>query len=70
LATGLIKSKSRDSVGATIDKLARNVRRVLDYLRMTGISVPRSSLRRGEGGWNRFALRILGALVLRGAPLC
>ena len=40
-ATGLIKSKSRDSVAATIAKLARNVRRVFDYLRMTGNSVPR-----------------------------
>jgi len=41
-ATGLIKSKSRDSVSATIDKLARNVRRVFDYLRMTDNSIPRS----------------------------
>jgi len=41
-ATGLIKSKSRDSVSATIDKLARNVRRVFDYLRMTANSIPRS----------------------------
>jgi predicted transposase YbfD/YdcC len=41
-ATGLIKSKSCDSVAATIAKLARNVRRVFDYLRMTGNSLPRS----------------------------
>lgn len=41
-ATGLIQSKSRDSVSATIAKLARNVRRVFDYLRMTGNSVPRT----------------------------
>jgi predicted transposase YbfD/YdcC len=41
-AAGLIKSKSRDSVAATIGKLARNVRRVFDYLRMTENSVPRS----------------------------
>ncbi len=34
-ATGLIKSISKDSVSATIDMLARNVRRVFDYLRMT-----------------------------------
>ena len=34
-ATGLIQSKSSDSVAATIAKLARNVRRVFDYLRMT-----------------------------------
>jgi hypothetical protein len=39
-APGLIKSKSPDSVAATIDKLARNVRRVFDYLRMTDNSVP------------------------------
>jgi predicted transposase YbfD/YdcC len=44
-AAGLIKSKSRDSVAATIDKLSRNVRRVFDYLRMTANSVPRSPLR-------------------------
>jgi predicted transposase YbfD/YdcC len=49
-ATGLIKSKSRDSVCATIDKLARNVRRVFDYLRMTGNSVPRSRTTRGQTG--------------------
>jgi predicted transposase YbfD/YdcC len=41
-AVGLIKSKSSDSVAATIDKLARNVRRVFDYLRMTRNSNPRS----------------------------
>ena len=45
-ATGLIKSKliqskSRDSVAATIERLARNVRRVFDYLRMTDNSNPR-----------------------------
>jgi len=34
-ATGLIKSISKDSVASTIKKLARNVRRVFDYLRMT-----------------------------------
>jgi len=39
-ATGLIKSKSRDSVAATSAKLARNVRRVFDYLRMTDNSLP------------------------------
>jgi hypothetical protein len=37
-ATSLIKSKNRDSVAATIAKLARNVRRVFDYLRMTDYS--------------------------------
>lgn len=49
-ATGLIKSKSRDSVTATIDKLARNVRRVFDYLRMTGNSVPRTRTSCGQAG--------------------
>jgi predicted transposase YbfD/YdcC len=34
-AAGLIKSISKDSVSSTIKKLARNVRRVFDYLRMT-----------------------------------
>jgi len=34
-ATGAIKSKSRDTVAATIQRLARNVRLVFDYLRMT-----------------------------------
>lgn len=50
LAIGLIKSKSRDSVAATISKLARNVRYVFDYLRMTNNSIPRSSRPCGEGG--------------------
>ena len=34
-AVGLIKAISKDSVASTIEKLARNVRRVFDYLRMT-----------------------------------
>ena len=42
IATGLIKSKSRDSVAATIAKLAHNARRVFDYLRMTENSIARS----------------------------
>lgn len=42
-AIGLIKPKNRDSVAATIARLARSVRRVFDYLRMTVNSVPRSS---------------------------
>ena len=41
-AIGLIKSKSRDSVAATIRRLARNPRIVFDYLRMTDNSNPRS----------------------------
>jgi hypothetical protein len=36
----LIKSKGCDSVAATIAKLARNVRRVFDYLGMTENSRP------------------------------
>jgi len=39
-AIGLIKFKSNDSVSATIDKLARSVRRVFDYLGMTDNSRP------------------------------
>jgi predicted transposase YbfD/YdcC len=34
-AIGLIKSKSRDTVAATLRKLQRNVRQVFDYLNMT-----------------------------------
>ena len=34
-AIGAIRSKSRDTVAATIQRLARNVRLVFDYLRMT-----------------------------------
>ena len=49
-ATGLIKSKSRDSVSATIDKLARSVRRVFDYLRMTDNSVPRAQRSSAQAG--------------------
>ena len=49
-AAGLIQSKSTDSVAATIAKLARNVRRVFDYLRMTANSNPRSRTRRGQAG--------------------
>ncbi len=41
-AIGLIKSISKDSVASTIRKLARNLRRVFDYLRMTQNSQPRN----------------------------
>ena len=34
-ATGLIQSKSKDTVSSTIERLARNVRLVFDYMRMT-----------------------------------
>ncbi len=40
-AVGLIKSKSCGSVASTIRKLARCIRRVFDYLRMTGNARPR-----------------------------
>ena len=49
-ATGLIKSKGRDSVAATIAKLARNVRRVFDYLRMTDNSIPRAQRSTARAG--------------------
>jgi len=37
-AIGVIKSKTQDSVATTIQRLARNVRLVFDYLRMTANS--------------------------------
>ena len=37
---GLIRSISNDSVAATMNKLARNMRLVFDYLRMTKNSIP------------------------------
>lgn len=40
-AIGAIKSKSRDTVAATIQRLARNVRLMFDYLGMTENSRPR-----------------------------
>jgi predicted transposase YbfD/YdcC len=49
-AVGLIKSKSDDSVTATIAKLSRRVRRVFDYFRMTGNSTPRSCSSTRQGG--------------------
>ena len=41
-AIGLIKSSSKDSIASTIRKLARNVRQVFDYLKMTKNTQPRS----------------------------
>lgn len=41
-ATGLIKSISKDSVASTIRRLARNVRLLFDYLRMTENSISRN----------------------------
>ncbi len=40
-ASGLIKSISKDSVSSTIERLARNVRLVFDYLKMTNNSIGR-----------------------------
>jgi predicted transposase YbfD/YdcC len=37
-AIGILKARSRDTVAATIQRLARNVRLVFDYLRMTANS--------------------------------
>jgi predicted transposase YbfD/YdcC len=48
-ATGLIKSKTKDTVASTIQKLARNTRLVFDYLRMTNNSIsPTKSCRSQE----------------------
>ncbi len=44
-AIGAIKAKSRDTVAATLQRLARNVRWVFDYLGMTANS------RRRSRGW-------------------
>ncbi len=44
-AIGVIKAKSRDTVSATIQRLARNVRLVFDDLRMTENSCRRPSVR-------------------------
>ena len=41
-AIGLIRSKSRDTVASTLQRLARNPRMVLDYLRLSGNALPRS----------------------------
>jgi predicted transposase YbfD/YdcC len=49
-AIGLIKATSRDTVSATIQRLARNVRLVFDYLRMTENSRRRSRVRSTAGG--------------------
>lgn len=42
-AIGLIRSKSRDTVASTLQRLARNPRMVLDYLRLSGNALPRST---------------------------
>ena len=49
-AIGVIKSKSRDTVAATIQRLARNVRLVFDYLRMTDNSRSRPQSLQASAG--------------------
>lgn len=49
-ASGLIKSNSRDTVAATIQRLARHVRRVFDYLRMTDNSRSRPRQFQAQAG--------------------
>ncbi len=43
-AIGLIKSIAKDSVSSTIERLARNVRLVFDYLKMTNNSIGKRHL--------------------------
>ena len=49
-AIGAIRSKSRDTVAATIQRLARNVRLVFDYLRMTDNSRYRQPSPQAQAG--------------------
>jgi len=49
-AIGALRSKSRDTVAATIQRLARNVRLVFDYLRMTDNSRCRSQPPQEQAG--------------------
>ena len=49
-AIGAIKAKSRDTVAATIQRLARNVRLVFDYLRMTDNSRRRPASLQAQTG--------------------
>ena len=49
-AVGLIKANSDDSVAATIDKLARRVRRVFDYFLMTDNTKSRASRAAAQTG--------------------
>lgn len=49
-AIGAIKAKSRDTVAATLQRLARNVRLVFDYLRMTDNSHRRPSSLPAQAG--------------------
>lgn len=49
-ATGAIKAKSRDTISATIQRLARNVHLAFDYLRMTDNSRHRSLSLEAQAG--------------------
>jgi predicted transposase YbfD/YdcC len=49
-AIGIIKSKTQESVATTIQRLARNVRLVFDYLRMTQNSRPNNPQRLALAG--------------------
>lgn len=49
-AIGVIKSRTQDSVATTIQRLARNVRLVFDYLRMTVNSQSNSPHPLGQAG--------------------
>lgn len=49
-AIALIKSKSDDTVAATIAKLASSVRRVVDYLRITVNFTPRARPSTSDAG--------------------
>ena len=49
-AIGVIKSKTRGSVSSTIQRLARNVRLVFDYLCMTENSCSKSATLLGQAG--------------------
>jgi predicted transposase YbfD/YdcC len=49
-AIGVIKSKTRDSVASTIQRLARNSRLVFDYLRMTENSCANVAKLLGQAG--------------------
>lgn len=49
-AIGVIKSKTKDSVASTIQRLARNVRLVFDYLSMTENSCSKFTTSLGQAG--------------------
>lgn len=67
-AIGAIKAKSRDTVAATIQRLARNVRLVFDYLRMTQLPPP-SGVPPGADGLERIRRAQDTGLVALGIPM-